>query len=129
MISLDHLLSDYLLFALLLSCCSFGIIGATSIFFCSLCYNEAKSSWSFWKRTAAMDPCKRPILCLDLMINVLITVVIPVMNIFMLLKSNSLIESVLNSTALFFVVELDDILSPHWDEVRWMDELGINFHN
>merc|ERR1719295_1936099 len=63
------------------------------------------------------------------MINVLITVVIPVMNIFMLLKSNSLIETVLNSTALFFVVELDDILSPHWDEVRWMDELGINFHN
>jgi len=107
----------------------YGIIGATSIFFCSLSYAEASSSWDFWKRTATMDASKRKILYLDLFINIFIAALIPVFNIILLMKSDSLMDTVLNSTALFFVVELDDILAPKWDDVRWMDELAINFHN
>jgi len=107
----------------------YGIIGATSIFFCSACYGEASSSWTFWKQTASMDPSKRKILYLDLIINVWIAALIPAINVFLLLKSDSLIDTVLNSTAIFFVVELDDILAPKWDNVRWMDELACNFHD
>lgn len=107
----------------------YGIIGATFIFFCSLSYGEASSSWSFWKRTATMDPSNRRLLYLDLIINILITALIPFINIFLLMKSDYLIDAVLNSTAVFFVVQLDDILAPQWDNIRWMDELAINFHD
>eukprot|EP01083_Nonionella_stella_P023259 64323_1 len=132
------LVQCYILMALITQCIGapltqngeiYGVIVATSIFFIFQCYGTAKSTYEFWQRTEKMDPCKRVVLFLDIFINIIIVMVIPIFNIYFLLTSQSLIDAVLNSTAIFFVIELDDIVAPDWDHTRYMDELAINFHD
>ena len=38
-------------------------------------------------------------------------------------------EAILNSLALFFILELDDTLVPDWDDNHIQDEIGVNAHD
>lgn len=106
-----------------------AIMVATSLFFVFQCYKQAKSSWSFFQLTDRMDATKHHVLYIDLFINVGLAIVIPIFNVYFLLSSETVVDAVLNSTALFFVLEIDDYVAPPWGEDRFMDELAINYHD
>ena len=61
--------------------------------------------------------------------NQVLAVLIPFFNIYFILLAESPNDAVLNSLALFFVLELDEMVVNAWDEGRKLDELAINAHD
>jgi len=106
-----------------------GAILATSVFFCFMCRAEVTAAWSFWQSTEYIHGKSFRMswtLYMDLIMNVGVGVLSPAFNVFFLLKSASLIDAVLNSTAIFFVLELDDIMNPGLD---YLEYLATGSHN
>ena len=101
-------------------CCHIGLLLA-----------QVTASWSFRQNTEHMNNgfAAKFALYLDLIINVGVAVLIPAFNVFFLLKSETLIDAVLNSTAIFFVVELDDIMNADWDIATYMEYLACSSHD
>ena len=52
--------------------------------------------------------------------------VVPAFNLYYLLLFESINDAVLNSLALHFILELDELVLPSWDDDRIEDELASN---
>jgi len=70
--------------------------------------------------------CKVLCLWLNAFVNCGLALVVPVFNLFYLLLSETIDDAVLNSLALLFILELDEVVLPAWDDDRIEDELAIN---
>ena len=70
--------------------------------------------------------CKRACLWVNTAVNRGLAVLVPAFNLYYLLLSESIDDAVLNSLALLFILELDEVVLPSWDEDRIEDELASN---
>mmetsp|Transcript_12169 Transcript_12169/g.15948 ORF Transcript_12169/g.15948 Transcript_12169/m.15948 type:complete len:322 (-) Transcript_12169:236-1201(-) len=66
---------------------------------------------------------------LNTLSNKLLAVAIPIFNIYFVLLSSDANDAILNSLALFFILELDSMVLPPWEETRIRDEIAINAHD
>jgi hypothetical protein len=66
-------------------------------------------------------------LVLNMLVNQGLASVIPFFNLWYLLLSQTLDDAILNSLALLFILELDEVVLPGWDSDRIDDELADNF--
>ena len=70
--------------------------------------------------------CKKACLWVNTAVNCGLAVLVPAFNLYYLLLSDSIDDAVLNSLALLFILELDEVVLPSWDEDRIEDELASN---
>jgi hypothetical protein len=119
-------------------CIAFG----TTILFCKRAYMQfceaSDFNQVFWKlqlREGAgvrkiLDPWtifyKKWCLRLNFAVNCVLAALIPAFNLYYLLLSDSVDDAVKDSLALLFVLELDEVVLPSWDEHRIEDELATN---
>lgn len=61
----------------------------------------------------------------DFLSNFILPIVIPIINIFIILNSDSVVDSILNSVAIFFIIQIDEELYTRTDYEK--DQMSINF--
>ena len=61
----------------------------------------------------------------DFLSNFILPIVIPVINIFIILNSETIVDSILNSVAIFFIIQIDEELYTRTDYEK--DQMTINF--
>lgn len=61
----------------------------------------------------------------DFLSNFILPIVIPIINIFIILNSESVVDSILNSVAIFFIIQIDEELYTRTDYEK--DQMSINF--
>ena len=61
----------------------------------------------------------------DFLSNFILPIVIPIINIFIILNSESIVDSILNSVAIFFIIQIDEELYTRTDYEK--DQMSINF--
>lgn len=61
----------------------------------------------------------------DFLSNFILPIFIPIINIFIILNSDSVVDSILNSVAIFFIIQIDEELYTRTDYER--DQMTINF--
>ena len=76
--------------------------------------------------TTEMFVAKRMCLWANTAANQGLAVVIPFFNLYYLLLSETVDDAILNSLALLFILELDEVVLPGWDTERIDDELASN---
>lgn len=104
----------------------------TTVFFAKLAYAQCKSAFDFnniFSIVGDRSPYCKALLFVNIAINGGLGALITIFNFFFLLVSNDANEAILNSLALYFILEMDDTLKPDWDDVRIEDEIGINIHD
>eukprot|EP00531_Pseudo-nitzschia_arenysensis_P018814 CAMPEP_0116131880 /NCGR_PEP_ID=MMETSP0329-20121206/9248_1 /TAXON_ID=697910 /ORGANISM="Pseudo-nitzschia arenysensis, Strain B593" /LENGTH=334 /DNA_ID=CAMNT_0003626353 /DNA_START=346 /DNA_END=1347 /DNA_ORIENTATION=+ len=107
---------------------------ATTVFFAKQAFGQCKNAMGFNKvfRKVGIfqykNAMRKVLLGFNILINVALGVLITVFNFFFLIQSVDANEAILNSLALFFILELDDTLVPDWDESRIQDVIGYNIH-
>ena len=70
------------------------------------------------------------LLKLNAIANVFLPVILTFFNVFFVALSDNANDAIMNSLALFFIMELDDLVVPtDWDEEKILDELAINTHD
>merc|ERR1719228_1749708 len=62
-------------------------------------------------------------------VNILMSCLVPLFNIYFILLSEDPNDAILNSVALFFLLELDQMVAPDWTDNRIRDQLAINSHD
>jgi len=62
-------------------------------------------------------------------VNIIMSCLVPLFNIYFILLSEDPNDAILNSVALFFLLELDQMVAPDWSDNRIRDELAINSHD
>ncbi len=110
----------------------FIITIATTIFFGKLAYQQYKGALDFnnvFEKVGCRSNEHKGVLYVNIFINGLIGFCVTFFNFFFLIVSSDPNEAILNSLALYFIIELDDTLKPDWDEIRIDDEIGINIHD
>ena len=110
----------------------FIITIATTIFFGKLAYQQYKGAIDFnnvFRMVGDQSNRHKIALNVNIFINGLVGFCVTFFNFFFLIVSSSPNEAILNSLALYFIIELDDTLKPDWDEIRIDDEIGINIHD
>lgn len=61
----------------------------------------------------------------DFLSNFILPITIPIINIFIILNSESIVDSILNSVAIFFIIQIDEELYTRTDYEK--DQMAINF--
>ena len=61
----------------------------------------------------------------DFLSNFILPILIPIINIFIILNSESVVDSILNSVAIFFIIQIDEELYTRTDYEK--DQMSINF--
>lgn len=61
----------------------------------------------------------------DFLSNFILPIFIPIINIFIIINSDSIVDSILNSVAIFFIIQIDEELYTRTDYER--DQMTINF--
>lgn len=110
----------------------FVITIATTIFFGKLAYQQYKGAIDFnnvFDKVGCASVEHKVALYVNIFINGLMGFAVTFFNFFFLIVSSDPNEAILNSLALYFIIELDDTLKPDWDEIRIDDEIGINIHD
>lgn len=110
----------------------FIITIATTIFFGKLAYQQFKGASDFndvFEKVGCRSNEHKVALYANIFINGFIGCCVTFFNFFFLIVSSDPNEAILNSLALYFIIELDDTLKPDWDEIRIDDEIGINIHD
>lgn len=110
----------------------FIITISTTIFFAKLAYQQYKGASDFndvFEKVGCRSTEHKMALSVNIFINGLIGFSVTFFNFFFLIVSSDPNEAILNSLALYFIIELDDTLKPDWDEIRIDDEIGINIHD
>ncbi len=104
----------------------------TTVFFAKEAYGQMNNAYGFnhvFFRVGDTDLKHRILLCVNMAINGGMGMLITIFNLVFLLESADANEAILNSLALFFILELDDTLVPDWDDTKFQDEIGINIHD
>mmetsp|Transcript_2384 Transcript_2384/g.3527 ORF Transcript_2384/g.3527 Transcript_2384/m.3527 type:complete len:412 (-) Transcript_2384:37-1272(-) len=102
----------------------------TSIFFAKLVHmqwrNASDFNAVFWKAgfpNVFVDKVKvqlrNALLGINILVNGGLGALIVVFNFFFLMISKNVNEAIINSLALFFILEMDDTLRPDWDKVKF----------
>jgi len=78
------------------------------------------------KKIVLEKELRKALLAINILVNWGLGIVIVLFNIFFLLNSNDVNEAILNSIALFFILEIDEELRPDWDEVHFDRRVGEN---
>ncbi|KAL7432970.1 hypothetical protein ACHAXM_003342 [Skeletonema potamos] len=78
------------------------------------------------KESVLEKELRKALLGINILVNWGLGIVIVLFNIFFLLNSNDVNEAILNSVALFFILEIDEELKPDWDEVHFDRRVGEN---
>ena len=102
----------------------------TSFFFTKLAYNQYSHSTKFnncYKLTG--DVNKQIYLHMNFLSNVILPILVPFFNFYYILLSEDPNNAILNSLALFFILELDSMILPSWTESRINDECVTNIHD
>jgi hypothetical protein len=110
------------------------IVIITTVFFAKLVYIQWRDAYNFnaifWKvgfpKTSESMRLRKALLIFNLLVNGGLGIVIVLFNIFFLLISKSVNEAILNSLALFFILEIDDTLKPDWDERYFDNRIAVN---
>jgi len=112
---------------------------STTFFFGKACYNQYTAAAEF--KGAFADIGRRFSLCQPsferqyLMMlcstlgNQVLAVLVPFFNVYFILLAEDPNDAVLNSLALYFILELDEMVVHDWDASRVLDELAINAHD
>jgi len=61
----------------------------------------------------------------DFLSNFILPIIIPIINIFIILNSDTIVDSILNSVAIFFIIQIDEELYTRTDYEK--DQMSINF--
>lgn len=102
----------------------------TSFFFIKLAHNQYLDSTKFNRcYTLTGDENKQIYLKMNFLSNVILPIIVPFFNIYYILLSEDPNNAILNSLALFFILELDSMILPSWSEKRVSDELAMNIHD
>ena len=102
----------------------------TSFFFIKLAYNQYINSRRFNKcYRLTGDRNKQIYLTMNFLSNVVLPILVPFFNFYYILLSEDPNEAILNSLALFFILELDSMILPNWSEKKVSDELMTNIHD
>jgi hypothetical protein len=102
----------------------------TSFFFTKLAYNQYTNSTNFNKCYKLMgDPNKQIYLHMNFLSNVVLPILVPFFNFYYILLSEDPNNAILNSLALFFILELDSMILPSWSESMLNDECVTNIHD
>tara|TARA_B100000405_G_scaffold217535_1_gene153992 strand:- start:16 stop:1017 length:1002 start_codon:yes stop_codon:yes gene_type:complete len=110
----------------------FMITIATTFFFGKLAFQQYKGAMDFnnvFEKVGCGSKQHKIALRVNIFINGFIGFCVTFFNFFFLIVSSDPNEAILNSLALYFIIELDDTLKPDWDEIRVDDEIGINIHD
>lgn len=101
----------------------------TTVFFGKQAYGQMRDARTF--NTIFGVVGNGPPLCrtVNMLINGVMGLLITIFNFLFIVKSDDAIDAILNSLALFFILELDDTLMPDWDDSRIQDEIGLNVHD
>ena len=113
-------------FNLLVLIITFG----TSFFFVKLAHNQYLHSTRFnkcYKLTG--DPNKQIFLKMNFLSNVILPIIVPFFNFYYILLSEDPNNAILNSLALFFILELDSMILPSWPETLVNDQMVTNIHD
>ena len=117
---------------------------STTFFFSKACYDqfaaasEFKDAFEKIGRGISDEPMfydghkfntKKVMMLCSVLGNQIVAALIPIFNLFFILLSEDPNNAILNSVALFFVLQLDEMVMPPWDESRILDELAINAHD
>ncbi|KAK1733937.1 hypothetical protein QTG54_015464 [Skeletonema marinoi] len=110
------------------------VVFITTVFFIKLVLKQWSDACDFnavfWKAGSGVNNVKRGLRKLLLGINVLINgalgIVVALFNIFFLLISENVNAAVINSLALFFILEMDDTLKPDWDQMYFDNSIALN---
>jgi hypothetical protein len=78
------------------------------------------------KESVLEKELRKALLGINILVNGGLGIVIVLFNIFFLLNSNDVNEAILNSVALFFILEIDEELRPDWDEVHFDRRIAAN---
>lgn len=102
----------------------------TTFFFIKQCMGEWKACAEFQNFYKVMGKTGWPLMriCNEAN-NKLLCVVVPIFNVYFMLLSEDPNEAIMNALALYFLLELDTMAMPDWDERRLLDELAINCHD
>jgi len=102
----------------------------TSFFFIKLAYNQYIHSRRFNKcYRLTGDRNKQIYLTMNFLSNVVLPILVPFFNFYYILLSEDPNDAILNSLALFFILELDSMILPSWSEKKVNDELVTNIHD
>jgi hypothetical protein len=102
----------------------------TSFFFTKLAHNQYTHSTNFNKCYKLMgDPNKQIYLHMNSLSNVVLPILVPFFNFYYVLLSEDPNNAILNSLALFFILELDSMILPSWSESKLNDECVTNIHD
>ena len=102
----------------------------TSFFFTKLAYNQYTHSTKFnncYKLTGDIN--KQIYIKMNFLSNVILPILVPFFNFYYILLSEDPNNAILNSLALFFILELDSMILPSWSESRLNDECVTNIHD
>lgn len=118
------------------------VVIVTTAFFFKLVYkqwgNASDFNTVFWKAGFLSDimnsakmqikraQLKKALLVINNFVNGVLGIVIVLFNIFFLLISKSVNEAILNSLALYFILEIDDMMKPDWDEAFFDKRIALN---
>ena len=99
----------------------------TTIYFAKLSINQANNAITF-NRIFTKIGCdvqrNRVILYMNFHVNVILGSCITIFNFFFLLNSANVSDTIINSLALYFILEMDDQLKPDWDEEMYEDAIA-----
>ena len=105
-----------------------AIVVSTTSFFVRSAYNEYTSASEFNEAFACVGSYS-PMLFLNTCVNKYLSVLVPLYNIYFMLLSEDAVDAIMNSLALYFILELDQMATPPMDDAKIADELAINFHD
>jgi len=107
----------------------------TTFFFAKSCQDEIKEARGFRRafKTLGVEhdvtSVRGVMQIVNFLVNVCMSLLVPLFNAYFILLSEDPNEAILNSVALFFLLELDEMVAPDWSDNRIRDELAINAHD
>lgn len=99
----------------------------TTLYFGKLWLTQAINACAFYNvfsKFGFQTNYLRRVLYASLFINVVMGALVTFFNLFFLLVSEDVDDAILNSVALFFILEMDDNLRPDWDDTKIDDEIA-----
>jgi hypothetical protein len=107
----------------------------TSFFFANGAWNEIKEARNFNKAFKMLGveieitSVRGLMQIMNFTVNIIMSCLVPLFNVYFILLSEDPNDAILNSVALFFLLELDQMVAPDWSDNRIRDELAINSHD
>ena len=103
-----------------------------TIFFAKLTWNRWGDAFTFnriFKKIGVSSRTKHMLRWMNIIINAFMAVSLTVFSFFFISISSTSIDAIVNGLAVYFILELDELLAPNWDEDTLSDAVGINIQD